>query len=104
MLDDQEINGIARQHWADADVIAFVQGNVSPRWLTSRIINVHRERANANCGGALRGQAAIYAPPPPKRIGMVAGGRSVEIDLSEQWDPARFAQWVKTTICAQGPA
>jgi hypothetical protein len=104
LLDDCEINEIARQNWADADVIAFVQGNVSPRWLTSRIINVHRERAIANSGGALRGQAAIYAPPPPKRVGMVAGGRIVELDLSQEWDPARFAQWVKTTLCSQGPA
>jgi hypothetical protein len=99
ILDDCEINEMSRANWADADAIAFVQGQVSPRWLTARVGAAHRERAASNSGKALMGQVAVYAPPPPKRLGFVGGGNMTELDLSQQWDPEAFARWVGSVVC-----
>lgn len=102
ILDDSEVNEQSRANWADADAIAFVQGQVSPRWLTARVGAAHRERAASNNGKPLMGQVAVYAPPPPKRLGFVGGANMTELDLSQQWDPEAFARWVGSVVCRGG--
>jgi hypothetical protein len=97
-LDDSPVIELARQDWAAANAIAFVQGGASSRWLTSRLIAVNRERANAGVPLALLGQTAVYAPPPPKRVGAVGGNGIKELDMSERWEPSRFALWVNQVV------
>lgn len=102
ILDDCEVNEVSRANWAMADAIAFVQGNVTARWLTARVGAAHRERAAANAPRSLRGQAAIYAPPPPKKLGFVGGSNVTELDLSHEWEPAKFADWVDRMVTKPG--
>ena len=93
ILDDFELNEVARAEWIDADAVAFLHGEAPRPWLPARYNAFTRERANKGLREP-EVEAVIYAPPAPKETGEVGGGNLYEIDLSESWDIEKFKAWL----------
>ena len=91
----------AREVWASCDAIAYLQAQSDPLTMFARLQAIHKERATAQVDRALLGQAAVYGPPPgkPRAIG---GGGIAQLDLSSDWDPDRFCDWVRSILADRG--
>jgi hypothetical protein len=95
IVDDCELNDDRRQQWADASAVAFVQGRADRGWLIARYSIFKRERASRAGGSDLRGQAVVYGPPAPKRLGTIVAPNLDVIDASsDDFNAAPFETWL----------
>jgi hypothetical protein len=95
MIDNCDLNDERRAQWADATAVAFVQGRADRGWLMARYRIFKRDRANSGARSDLQGQAVVYGPPPPKRMGMIVAPNLVEIDASgTEFSVLPFETWL----------
>jgi hypothetical protein len=99
--DDMSHPEKAREVWANCDAIAFLQAQSDPITTFARLQAIHGARAAAQTQKRLLGQATVYGPPPPKTAS-IGGARMAHIDLSEDWRPDRFSEWVRSILPSEG--